>query len=109
MLWIQLLFTEEVASMLSIQEDKCEIKLVSVPVPRNSDPNVIYWPSCVKLDQCSGCCNNEILECVPTGVQGVEMQVLLRLMRSVFCSRLHCLASLRLFVCAYGVLRRTLF
>jgi len=61
--------------MLSIQEDKCEIKLVSVPIPRNSDPNVIYWPSCVKLDQCSGCCNNEILECVPTGVQGVEMQV----------------------------------
>ncbi|XP_048841589.1 vascular endothelial growth factor Ab isoform X1 [Brienomyrus brachyistius] len=35
----------------------------------------IYIPSCVVLKRCGGCCNNEALECVPTEMYNVTLQV----------------------------------
>ncbi|KAL0967531.1 hypothetical protein UPYG_G00253450 [Umbra pygmaea] len=34
-----------------------------------------YIPSCVPLMRCSGCCNDEILQCTPTSTHNITMQI----------------------------------
>ncbi|KAJ6664714.1 hypothetical protein lerEdw1_006287 [Lerista edwardsae] len=36
----------------------------------------IFKPSCVPLLRCAGCCNDEALECVPTEVHNVTMEIM---------------------------------
>ncbi|KAM5263763.1 vascular endothelial growth factor A, long form isoform 3-T3 [Ctenodactylus gundi] len=36
----------------------------------------IFKPSCVPLMRCGGCCNDEALECVPTGEHNITMQIM---------------------------------
>ncbi|XP_067884012.1 vascular endothelial growth factor Ab isoform X2 [Heterodontus francisci] len=36
----------------------------------------IFKPSCVPLMRCGGCCNDESLECVPTEVHNVTMEIM---------------------------------
>lgn len=36
----------------------------------------IFKPSCVPLKRCAGCCNDEALECVPTAVRNITMEIM---------------------------------
>lgn len=35
----------------------------------------IFIPSCVVLTRCAGCCNDEIMECMPTSSYNITMEV----------------------------------
>ncbi|XP_026149172.1 vascular endothelial growth factor A-A-like isoform X3 [Mastacembelus armatus] len=40
------------------------------------DTEHAYIPSCVVLNRCGGCCNDEAMECVPTETHNVTLQVM---------------------------------
>ncbi|XP_066534061.1 snake venom vascular endothelial growth factor toxin ICPP [Hoplias malabaricus] len=50
-------------------------KLVSVEEEYPGNVEYIFSPSCVPLQRCSGCCNDEKLECFPTLTHNVTMQL----------------------------------
>ena len=39
------------------------------------DTEHTFIPSCVVLNRCGGCCNDEAMECVPTETRNVTLQV----------------------------------
>ena len=43
----------------------CRPKVKTVPLSRYGKSTFMYWPDCVMLDQCSGCCTSDLLECQP--------------------------------------------
>ena len=45
---------------------------VNVPEP---EPGFIYYPTCIGLNQCSGCCDDTRLKCSPTTTQPVDREV----------------------------------
>nr|XP_028575451.1 placenta growth factor [Podarcis muralis] len=51
-------------------------KLVDVVSEYPSEVEHVFSPSCVFLQRCSGCCGDERLQCVPTEVANVTMQLL---------------------------------
>jgi len=56
--------------------DECSPRNVTMQVPTPSVPNVVYWPTCTKLEQCGGCCGHERLECAPTRTETVSVNFL---------------------------------
>lgn len=40
------------------------------------DTEHTYAPSCVVLNRCGGCCNDEATECVPTETRNITLQVM---------------------------------
>jgi len=72
-------FNEQAVSIMANQiatPDVCEPRLMSVPIPPDSDPKVMFWPTCTKLEQCGGCCGHDLLECTPTSSEIVVVQVM---------------------------------
>ncbi|XP_053167104.1 placenta growth factor isoform X2 [Hemicordylus capensis] len=51
-------------------------KLVSIVSEYPSEVEHIFNPSCVPLSRCSGCCRDESLQCVPTEMANITMQLL---------------------------------
>ncbi|XP_061424321.1 vascular endothelial growth factor A-like isoform X4 [Lethenteron reissneri] len=49
--------------------------LVSVSTEYPGDTDIRYHPSCVAIMRCSGCCNDETLECLPTAKSNVTLEV----------------------------------
>lgn len=39
----------------------------------------IFIPSCVVLKRCAGCCSDEMLQCTPTAMYNVTMEVSIRM------------------------------
>ncbi|XP_051901255.1 vascular endothelial growth factor A-like isoform X5 [Pristis pectinata] len=50
--------------------------LVAISGEYPNEVEYIFVPSCVLLSRCSGCCNDEQLQCVPTDTDTVLMQIL---------------------------------
>ena len=48
---------------------------MSVEVPKADDLNVIYYPECVAVPQCGGCCGHDMLECAPLEERVKEIEV----------------------------------
>jgi len=57
------------------EADVCEPILRSVVIPPDSNPRVMFWPTCVRLEQCGGCCGHDSMECVPTQIEQVTVEV----------------------------------
>ncbi|XP_067831588.1 vascular endothelial growth factor A-like [Heptranchias perlo] len=50
--------------------------LVAINGEYPNEVEYLFVPSCVLLSRCSGCCNDEQLQCVPTDTDTVLMQIL---------------------------------
>lgn len=61
-------------SKISPRMANCKPEFRSVRIPRN-DSTHIYQPSCVRINQCGGCCANDLLECQPTETTPVAVTV----------------------------------
>jgi len=76
----------------------------AVPIPRGSRANSVFWPMCVNVQRCGGCCDSDLFSCVPTSVKMVTFFVsraaCLLLMAMMVTSLL---LSLRLFTCIIRV------
>ena len=64
-----------VAGML-VESDNCQPKATTVPIVQEiTEPGVLLYPQCTRVMRCGGCCGHHSLECVPTGVQQVNVKV----------------------------------
>lgn len=55
----------------------CKPELRTISLMENKDPTLIYYPMCVRLEQCGGCCNHELLECQPTKTSPVNVTLMM--------------------------------
>ncbi|XP_022098897.1 uncharacterized protein LOC110983719 isoform X2 [Acanthaster planci] len=44
-------------------------------LPETSKPHVMFWPGCVTVKRCGGCCNSDLHECQPTRSETVQVKV----------------------------------
>ncbi|XP_067948347.1 uncharacterized protein [Watersipora subatra] len=59
----------------SLSHAGCDLYDQIVTIP-NDKPNVLLYPSCVQIKQCSGCCGHSSLACKPTATTPKTVQVL---------------------------------
>ncbi|XP_074540389.1 vascular endothelial growth factor A-A isoform X3 [Halichoeres trimaculatus] len=61
-----------------IKKSMCQPRelLVDIFTEYPEDTEHTYIPSCVVLNRCGGCCNDEAMECVPTETRNVTLQVM---------------------------------
>ncbi|KAM6935769.1 vascular endothelial growth factor A-A isoform X3 [Anarhichas minor] len=61
-----------------ITKSMCQPREVLVDIFQEypEDTEHTYVPSCVVLNRCGGCCNDEAMECVPTETHNVTLQVM---------------------------------
>ncbi|UYV61105.1 PDGFB [Cordylochernes scorpioides] len=54
----------------------CKPELQVVPlVPAGSDPAILTWPSCTRVERCGGCCSSELLHCAPVRTSALHVKV----------------------------------
>uniref|UniRef100_A0A8C5PJC1 Vascular endothelial growth factor A n=1 Tax=Leptobrachium leishanense TaxID=445787 RepID=A0A8C5PJC1_9ANUR len=60
------------------EQSVCKVRETMVDVYQEypDDVEFIFKPSCVPLMRCSGCCNDETLECVPVETYNITMQIM---------------------------------
>nr|XP_053636125.1 vascular endothelial growth factor A-like [Cherax quadricarinatus] len=62
--------TQELASMANC---KPELKTVALDLP--AEANTMFFPTCVRLEQCGGCCYGPLLTCIPSVTKVVKLKV----------------------------------
>ncbi|KAL6467445.1 hypothetical protein MHYP_G00231220 [Metynnis hypsauchen] len=69
---------EVIAFMDVYTKSQCNTREVLVDILQEYPDEIesTYIPSCVVLNRCAGCCNDEALECAPTETRNVTMEVL---------------------------------
>ncbi|XP_067876061.1 platelet-derived growth factor subunit B-like [Heterodontus francisci] len=64
---------------------ECKVRPAVIEITRSMvDPttaNFFVWPSCVEVQQCSGCCNTRNYKCQATKIQERHVQVIKRVYR----------------------------
>lgn len=60
-----------------LNKSMCQPREVLVDISHEypEDTEHTFIPSCVVLNRCGGCCNDEALECIPTETRNVTLQV----------------------------------
>lgn len=53
----------------------CKPELRTLSLRDTDDPTVVYYPACVRLEQCGGCCNHQLLECQAKNVSKVNVTI----------------------------------
>lgn len=53
----------------------CEPQKMAVAFEKPSEPSVIYFPFCTRIERCGGCCPHDLFECSPTSSEKVAFQV----------------------------------
>ncbi|XP_029928290.1 vascular endothelial growth factor A-A isoform X3 [Myripristis murdjan] len=69
----------EVVSFLNVYNKSfCQPREVLVDILHEYPEDIehTYIPSCVVLNRCGGCCNDEAQECVPTETRNVTLEVM---------------------------------
>lgn len=54
---------------------KCMPESTVVKVVKNPEPSTIYFPACIRVKRCGGCCQNSLLACEPTANKIVDYEV----------------------------------
>lgn len=55
---------------------KPDLEIVALrPENFTNDPTIIYYPSCTRVNRCSGCCSSNLLSCQPTEIVTKTFQV----------------------------------
>lgn len=78
------------------EPDVCEPRPTTVPIPPDEDPRIVYWPTCTKVDRCGGCCGLDLLECAPTAVETMIVQVMKQRMSANDSSRFEYLGNVNI-------------
>lgn len=65
--------TEETVEMAEMANCKPELTTVALDLPE--EPNAIFFPTCVRIEQCGGCCYGPLLTCRPTITKVVRLKV----------------------------------
>lgn len=63
-------------------------QLVDVEQEYPGEVEYTYMPACVPLKRCSGCCGDEYLECQPTLVSNITLQVRIIMWPDWICEEL---------------------
>ncbi|XP_076065370.1 uncharacterized protein LOC143039362 isoform X2 [Oratosquilla oratoria] len=59
------------------KRSKCTPRVVPVPVPIDmKHPEISYFPHCVAVKRCGGCCSSNLLECIPTKTKKKKFKVM---------------------------------
>ncbi|XP_018330537.1 uncharacterized protein LOC108740647 isoform X1 [Agrilus planipennis] len=66
---------EERSAAIKPKPATCKPQLKTVQLIESHDPNVVYLPSCTRIEQCDGCCRHPLLSCQPTETEVVNFVV----------------------------------
>jgi len=53
-----------------------ELSIVSLRPENETDPTMVFFPSCTRVRRCGGCCSHKLLSCQPTEVQSHAFEVI---------------------------------
>lgn len=67
---------ERSSKAIRAKQAMCMPEMQVVPVVENPDPSETYFPSCVRIKRCGGCCNHELLSCQPIATETHNYEVL---------------------------------
>ncbi|XP_041839497.1 G-box-binding factor isoform X2 [Melanotaenia boesemani] len=62
------------------QQAVCKVRTEVMEITRSMldrrNANFLLWPPCVEVERCSGCCNSNLLQCIPTVTSTRYLQVM---------------------------------
>jgi len=73
---VDISFAVDLIAGMLVDGDTCQPKPTTVSIDQSAaEPGVIFYPQCTRVMRCGGCCGTDVLECVATRVQRVNVKV----------------------------------